>query len=186
MRVFIALELSPDIKRILEGFIRKIRMKNVGIKWVDSDAMHLTLKFLGEVPEEKSADIEEGISAAAGTSGSFNLQLKGTGTFPQGFGRGTRVLWIGVHGGSQLSNLHDSLEAVLERKGFPREERPFQPHLTLGRVKSPDGILPILSELEKQREKEFGNMQVDRIALMESRLTPQGPVYSVRKEAVLS
>lgn len=186
MRAFIALELNPDIKRILEGFIRKIRAKNGGIKWVDSNAMHLTLKFLGEVPEDKSAGIEEALSDVAGTNVKFHLQLKGTGTFPQGFGRGTRVLWIGVHGGPQLSLLHDSLETVLERRGFSREERPFQPHLTLGRVKSHDGLLPILGELEKQRETEFGNMQVDRIVLMESRLTPQGPFYSIRKEAVLA
>ena len=162
-----------------------MRPRKSGIKWIDPDGMHLTIKFLGEVPEEKIHGLEECIASVAGTSRKFPLQFRGSGTFPQGFGPGSRILWIGVHGEPEISRLQETLEIALEKHGFPREERPFKPHLTLGRVKSPEGLLPVLSEFEKYRETEFGNMQVDRIVLMESRLTPQGPFYTKRKEAVL-
>ena len=182
MRTFVAIELAPDLKITLEALIRNIKKGAKGIKWTHSAGMHLTLKFLGDIPPEKAGDVIVLLKTVAEKHSTFPLQLKGTGTFPPGGKRGARVIWAGITETPELMALHKGMEEGFERIGFPREDRPLHPHLTLGRVKSTDGIESVLAELEKYRETDFGGMMVDRIRFFESVLKPDGAYHSVLAE----
>jgi 2'-5' RNA ligase len=185
MRAFAAVDLSPEIKRALEALIRNVRKNAGGVKWVGPGAMHLTIKFLGEIPEDKAGTVGTLLEGLAGTHRPFLLKLKGTGTFPPGGGLNARVLWAGVVEDPGLMGLREALEDEFERAGFPREDRPFHPHMTLGRVKSPDGLERVLRELERYGTVDLGEMMVARITLFQSVLKPSGPEYRVLTEAAL-
>ena len=182
MRTFVAIDLAPDLKINLEALIRNIKKGATGVKWVKSAGMHLTLKFLGDIAPEKSGDVIGLLKTITEKRSAFLLNLKGTGTFPPGRKRGTRVIWAGIIETPELAALHEAMEEGFETIGFAREDRPFHPHLTLGRVKSPLGLEPVLDELEKFRETDFGQMLVDRIRFFESVLKPDGADYSVLAE----
>jgi 2'-5' RNA ligase len=182
MRTFVAIDLAPDLKITLEALIRNIKKGAKGIKWTNSAEMHLTLKFLGDIPPEKAGDIIGLLKTIGEKNTTFPLQLKGTGTFPPGRKRGARVIWAGITETPELMALHEGMEEGFERIGFPREDRPFHPHLTLGRVKSTEGIEPVLDELDKYRETDFGGMMVNRIRFFESVLKPDGAHHSVLGE----
>lgn len=109
------------------------------------------------------------------------LTVSGTGAFPPG-SRTPRVLWAGVQAAPSLSLLQEEIEAGCETLGFARETRPFSPHLTLGRVKSPAGLAPVLQEFEKSREAAFGEMIVGRLTFFQSTLKPSGAEYSIIRE----
>lgn len=185
MRTFIAVDLAPDIKAALEALIRKVRKNAGGVTWVRPDAMHLTLKFLGEVPEDRVGSVKAILESLAGSRRPFPMRLKGTGTFPPGGGTRARVLWAGIEEAPELMELRAALESELEKAGFPREDRDFHPHLTLGRVKSPQGLEPVLRELEHYREADLGGMTVAGLTLFQSVLGPSGPEHKVLVEAVL-
>ena len=182
MRTFVAIDLAPDLKITMEALIRNIKKGAKGVKWVNSSGMHLTLKFLGDITPEKAGDIIGLLKTIAEKHSAFPLQLKGTGTFPPGRKRGTRVIWAGIPETSELMALDEEMEAGFERIGFPREDRPFHPHMTLGRVKFLDGLEPVLDELERYRETDFGGMMVNRIRFFESVLKPDGADHSVLAE----
>ncbi len=185
MRTFVAIDLSPEIKIALEALIRNVRKKAGGVKWVGPDAMHLTIKFLGEIPDDKAGTVGTLLEGLAGTRRPFPLKLKGTGTFPPGGGMNARVLWAGVVEDPGLMELQAALEDEFEKAGFPRENRPFHPHMTLGRVKSPDGLERVLRELDRYGTVELGEMTVARLTFFQSVLKPSGPEYRVLTEAAL-
>ena len=182
MRTFVAIDLAPDLKINMEALIRNINKGARGVKWVKSAGMHLTLKFLGDILPEKAGDVIGLLKTIAENYSTFPLQLKGTGTVPPGRKRGARVIWAGITETPELTALHGAMEEGFETIGFPREDRPFHPHLTLGRVKSPHGLEPVLDELERFRETDFGQMMVDRIRFFESVLKPDGADHSVLAE----
>jgi RNA 2',3'-cyclic 3'-phosphodiesterase len=185
MRVFVAIDMSPDLKLALQSLIREVRRGASGVKWVEPGAMHLTLKFLGEVSEDGLPAIGDALAGAAAGRSPFPIRLKGTGTFPPGWRKSARVLWVGVPDGPRLLDLQSGLESLLETAGFPREDRPFHPHLTLGRVKSSDGLERVLQALETRATDDFGEMTVSRITLFQSVLKPSGPVYVPLREETL-
>lgn len=185
MRTFVAVDLSPGIKIRLEALIRDVRKNSGGVKWVGPGAMHLTLKFLGDIPEDSAGTVKALLEKLAGSRRPFPLRLKGTGTFPAGGGMSARVLWAGVEEVPELMELQAALEAECGNAGFLREERAFHPHLTLGRVKSSDGLEPALRGLERYKDADLGEMTVAAITFFQSVLSPSGPVYKVLSEAVL-
>ncbi len=95
-------------------------------------------------------------------------------------------MWVGLEAGPELAELQASIESALAPEGFPPEERDFHPHLTLGRVRSPQGLRPVLDELEKSTNEEFGRMTVTRIAFYQSRLKPGGAEYTILSQFALS
>jgi 2'-5' RNA ligase len=177
VRTFIAIDLETGLKTALEGLIRALQKTRADVRWARTNGLHLTLKFLGEIDEEKSAAVKRVIGEVAGRHASFPLRLEGTGAFPGD--QNPRVLWAGFAADPGLLAFQDELERELEREGFPREERDFHPHLTLGRVKGPGRVREAMLELEKHRGENFGEMTVRRVALFESRLRPDGPEYRV-------
>jgi 2'-5' RNA ligase len=185
MRAFIAVDLSPEIKAALEALVRALRKKGGGVAWVKPEAMHLTLKFLGDIPEDRVGAVTDLLERITAGRPPFLMRLKGTGTFPPGARANARILWAGIEEAPELMELQATLDAECERAGFPREDRAFHPHLTLGRVKSREGLEPVLGELERNRAIDLGGMSVDALAFYQSILSPSGPRYEVLARAEL-
>ncbi len=185
MRAFIALDLGSRVTNILEMLIDSLSERGGNIKWINPSNIHLTLKFLGEVPDEGIPQVKNGMQRAAARQPAFTFHIKGTGTFPTQSQK-PRVLWVGIEAHPALRLLHQELENELFKLGFPRDKRPFSPHLTIGRVKSSTELKPVLSELEHRIESDFGTVRADRLILFESTLKPMGAEYAPQFEAGLS
>ncbi len=184
MRTFVAIDLDPEIKKKITLFIEKLDRFHPNIKWIKSQGMHLTLKFIGEIPENKAADIQVTLNDIASWHAGFPLKVVGTGIFPEG-SRLPRVLWVGIENRSELIAVQKDLESKLEKLSIPREKRMFHPHLTLGRVKSAQNIAPVLEELSDHTNTRFGSMEVKKITFFKSVLKPSGAEYSVLSEIKL-
>jgi 2'-5' RNA ligase len=143
--------------------------------------MHLTLKFLGEISEADAARGYSVLEETATRHRVFPLVLESAGTFPPGR-REPRVLWVGVVPGPPLLALQEDIEREMAKLGFEREKRPFHPHLTLGRVKSPLGLELLVQEIRQQQDRRFGEMSVQKFSFFQSTLKPSGAEYTVLKE----
>jgi RNA 2',3'-cyclic 3'-phosphodiesterase len=181
MRTFIAIDLDLPLKKNLEALIEELRLNGKNIRWVNTQGMHLTLKFLGEIPDQDVSRIAGLLENVVKSHSAFDLRLQGAGWFPPGR-KNPRVLWVGVEGGPSLGILQKDIEIAVEKLGFAREAREFHPHLTLGRVKLPSGLEPLLSDLEKHREAVFGEMRVSKVTFIKSTLKPSGAEYSILSE----
>lgn len=133
MRLFLALNLSGDIREGIHEATTPLREVEAPVRWVGADALHLTLKFLGEVTEDDSPSVESALAAVVGRHSVLGLTVGGIGMFPGG-GR-PRVVWLGAESGPALPALHEDLEAALQGVGFPPEPKPFRAHVTLGRTR---------------------------------------------------
>ncbi len=172
MRTFIAIGLTPEIKIKLKEIRDKLRRLPVKIKWVEPENLHITLKFLGNLPEKKLAEVKRLIAAAANRYHFFNLYLENFGFFPNQ--RKPRILFIKASSKQILENIAESLEEELEKAGFGRE-RKFKPHITLARIKKLKNINRLTEKIAGLEAK--GKLQVKKISLFKSTLTPKGPVY---------
>jgi 2'-5' RNA ligase len=181
IRSFIAIELSEEAKRGLAKLKEELeRDEQKFVKWVDPGGIHLTLKFLGNIPAKRVAEITKAIGKAAQGISPFHLEISGLGTFPSL--RQARVFWVGVGGDvNKLSELQQSIDSALAALGFAKEERPFVPHLTLARIR--EGASPlerrIFGELVGSTifEDKYP-VEVEAIRLMRSQLTPAGAIYT--------
>jgi 2'-5' RNA ligase len=156
-----------------------------GIKWVEPDNIHLTLKFLGDVPSSGLPEIKAAMAQTAQNFPPFSMEVTELGAFPDA--SHPRIIWAGVGQGAQtLSGIASSLETNLEKLPVAKDNRTFSAHITLGRVRSPKGK-DRLFEILKTTAIPSGLLQtIDRLTLFQSHLTAQGPVYSVLAEMPLS
>ena len=184
MRTFVAVKLDPNIKENLIGIVRYFKEISSGVKWVRPEAMHVTLKFLGNIEEQKADRITTVMDRISRNHGSFQMACIGVGTFPQQ-SRNPKVIWAGLSEYEPLKTIQSELEAELEKIGFPKERRSFHPHMTLGRIKKSPGLHMLLPEIEKVKQKDFGITKVDQITLFKSTLTPSGAVYDILHESGL-
>jgi RNA 2',3'-cyclic 3'-phosphodiesterase len=183
VRTFIAIDLEPGLKTALQELIRKLKATGADVRWTRGEGLHLTLKFLGDVDAEELDKVKRVMGHVAGRHRSFPLEFSGTGAFPNE--RSPRVLWVGFAAEPGLLELQKGLELGLETEGFAREDRPFKPHLTLGRVKGPGRISDAVQALARETPERWGGMTVRKISLFESRLRPTGAEYLVVAEAEL-
>ncbi|MCH8225238.1 MAG: RNA 2',3'-cyclic phosphodiesterase [Chloroflexi bacterium] len=181
IRTFIAIHLSQDARRRLTETIRWMGSEvPSGVRWVDPEGIHLTLKFLGDIEPALVEDVLRAMEQAASGTVPFQVHLNGLGVFPNL--RRPRVLWAGVGGDMDaLGALQEKVEAAMEGLAFPRERRAFSPHLTLGRVRD------TISAVARQRVGGLvsqGSLDgadpwpVNAVHLMRSNLTPDGAVYT--------
>ncbi|MEW5900562.1 MAG: RNA 2',3'-cyclic phosphodiesterase [Acidobacteriota bacterium] len=184
MRTFIAIDLDAKLKENLESLIAALRPLAKNVRWVNTSGMHLTLKFLGEIPETDESRIAGILTSVAKRHSPFRLALQGAGTFPPG-GKNPRVLWVGVAENPALQALQEEVEKEMEKIGFEREKRAYRPHLTVGRVKFPSPLDRLLVELENRRDQSFGEMRVRKITFFRSILHPAGAEYKPLEEAIL-
>lgn len=174
VRTFLAIELPRKIIEALEARQGTWKSRCPGIKWVKPCNMHITLKFLGEIPPGKVQAVIGASSACCSAHAAFSLELRGKGAFP-GPAR-PRVLWIGVRGDLQAAGrLYSDLEARLEHLGFPREKRPFRPHVTVARVRG-DAPRGLMKDFLKG-DLSLGPVPVEEVVVFQSRLSPAGPLY---------
>lgn len=179
MRLFLAINLPESLRQSIWAAAADLRARDYPVRWVGVDAIHLTMKFLGEVDSEREKNLIEAIEGAVAGTKRFALPIAGFGAFPSA--RRARVVWVGCHAVPPLNLLHERMEQRLERLGFPVEGRPFRPHLTLGRVRRGArarelrGIDEILCDLVVEGESDV--LSVD---LMESRLSRAGARYTRR------
>jgi 2'-5' RNA ligase len=184
MRTFVAVDLDPKIKEYFSELIRHLSRKNADIRWVKKQDMHITLKFLGEVSDNRIQKTTQSIRKACEPLESFQISFRGTGFFPPQ-SRFPRVLWAGIEPSHGLVSLQNSIENELQKHGFPREKRQFHPHLTLGRVRSSKNIPFVLQELADHQKSDFGSMKVEKVTFFKSTLKPTGAEYDVLSDIKL-
>ena len=170
MRTFLAVEIPRQIRKKINNFIEEEKSKGLPIKWVKFENLHITLKFLGEIDENKKEEITPAIKELCKKYVRFNMNLQGLGCFPDP--GNPRVLWIGVaQGNGMLCDIARELEEKISHLGFKKEKR-FHAHLTIGRIKKFCKVDDILAKNIKTDA-----FSVDSITLFKSALKPEGPVY---------
>ena len=181
MRCFLGIGLPSGMKDAIADAVRPDREGRGPVSWVAKGNLHITLKFLGEIRADRIAALGEALSGVAAGFPPFSLDAFGGGAFPGT--RNPRVLWVGFREPLELvGKLQQNIENALSGAGFPREDRPFHPHITVGRVR---GILPPAwgdRFVQGLAGRGFGTVPVLSIVLFESRLSPGGAIYSVVRE----
>ena len=185
MRLFVAINLPDNLRRAVWETGAPLRAASYPVRWVDAAAIHLTLKFLGNVEEAREPEIVDAVQDAVRGAKPFSLALDGFGAFPTPYR--PRVLWVGCEAAPPLELLQDRVERVCADLGFPVEGRPFHPHLTIGRARR-DARPRDFAGLERDLQTlEFhGVLLVSSLDLMQSVLAPQGARYTVRHAAALA
>ena len=181
IRSFIAIELPGEAREGLARLRRELeRDEHRFVKWVDPGGIHLTLKFLGNIPSRRVTEITEAMEEAAQGISRFHLEISGLGVFPSL--KQVRVFWVGIGGEvEKLSLLQRNIDSALAGLGFAKEERPFVPHLTLARIRQ--GAAPwerrSFGELvDSAVFEEKYPVEVGAVSLMSSQLTPAGAIYT--------
>jgi 2'-5' RNA ligase len=173
IRLFVALVLPETVKdrlALLAGGVP-------GAKWVDRENMHLTLRFIGEVPEDRIADIHHGLSRIRHEP--FDAALSGIGYFKQG--RSPTVLWVGLDRNDALLQLHDKIEQALQREGLDPDGRKYSPHITLARLqRAPEArVASYVAEHNLFRAPPF---RAESFTLFSSFLSSSGAIYTPEAE----
>jgi 2'-5' RNA ligase len=172
MRAFIAIETPGIVRDKISELIAAGKKRNLPVKWVAYENLHITLKFLGEISDATKDEIIPVIAETAKAAPKFMVQISEVGCFPGP--RQPRVLWAGVvQGGDSMIAIAGNLDKNLARFGCKIEDKKFHPHLTFGRVKAPCAVDDIL-----KRELKADAFMVDRITLYQSTLKPEGPKYN--------
>ncbi len=183
MRLFIALDLTTQNRDALTKLQGRLKKADADVKWVEPENIHLTLKFLGEVQEEKIPKIITTIKESIAEFKPFNLEIVSLGAFP-GL-KYPRVIWAGIEKGKEnLEKLAEAIETAMLRLGFPEEKRGFSSHLTLGRIRSDRNKNNLCREISQASFPALPQ-DISSVKLYQSRLTPQGPIYEKLAEANL-
>ena len=177
LRTFIAIEIDPSHKQKLTRLISTLKSSNSDVKWVNETQMHLTLKFLGNIEETKVQEISDTLKSIANNTKEFTITLSNIGTFPNA--KRPRVIWVGIDKGkAELKLLASQIETDLEKLGFPKENRDFKSHLTLGRVRSPKNLQNLTKLLAESTFQPQDEIKIDKLILFQSNLTPKGAAYT--------
>lgn len=171
IRTFIAIAIPEPVKSSIMAAVVQLRERNRGVRWVKPEGLHVTLKFLGDIPEEAVAPLSADLDGTAGAFRPLSLSLAGFGSFPNT--KRPRVVWVGLGGDTgDLAALARTIERICANHGVAPERRPFSGHITLGRLKTPTvvdlGIGPV-----------SGMFMASEILLYQSVLSPGGAQYTV-------
>jgi len=180
MRVFIATDTNEKVKAVISDLQQqladKLDAKKSDVKWVRPEAMHLTLKFLGEIKDQQVYQVCNIVEQAAVRHKCFDLDIECVGSFG---GKSARVLWVGCGKGSaQLCHLQNDIEQQLASAGWPEEKRKFTGHLTLCRIRNPKAGQKLAQIAQTYNDLKVGTVAVDSVTVYQSQLRPGGPVYT--------
>jgi len=185
MRTFIAIELPQSIIDALGNVLERLKSAKLKIRWVRTENIHLTLKFLGDIPPEAVDPIRRTLSDSVQNYSPISLSAKGGGIFP-GI-KNPRVVWVGLSGQvSRLKALQGALEENLAALGFEKDKRAFKSHVTLGRIKGAVDPVKLNAALDDLMEFRTEPFLADRIVLFQSDLRPAGAVYTKLASAPLA
>lgn len=188
-RAFVAVLLDDGVREAVAAVVERLRPLCSAVAWVPARNLHLTLQFLGDQSEERLEEAEAALAEAAAASAPVDVTFHGIGAFP-GLER-PRILWIGLaRGALETRQLQARVADALAARGFPREERPWHPHLTIGRVHDErrwrrEAGPPLRAALAQAASTTFGSQRVAAAALMRSDLSPNGARYTVRRAVSL-
>ncbi|MDD5259954.1 MAG: RNA 2',3'-cyclic phosphodiesterase [bacterium] len=185
MRVFVSVGIDPEIKEKVAEVQDQLKLANADVRWVAKENLHLTLHFCGEVNEKKAQDIITVCRGIASEISPFSLEIKYVGTYPP-YGD-PRIIWTGVEQGrDEAITLIEVTKRHLTLLTGVTEKKDISPHLTFGRIRTTTNIGVLTTQLHKFANLGFGVQTVDKILVMESKLKPTGPVYSVLEEIKLA
>jgi 2'-5' RNA ligase len=176
VRTFIAIELPAEVREDLGALVERLRASGARLTWVRPEAMHLTLRFLGDVEPEPLERLREILAEAYAAQSRFELSVRGLGAFPNI--RRPSVLWAGVASSDDaLARVQQAAERAAQAIGLPPETKAFHPHLTLARVKVASEASKVLPEWEREQGYDAGTFPAEGVTLFSSTLTPRGAVY---------
>ena len=176
LRTFVAVTVPKSLLTTRDMLKTTVHHKKDNLKWVRDGLVHLTLKFIGHTPPDGIEDIHNILSAVSQRHGSMQHEIAETGCFP--VPSRPRVLWVGIKGNfDPLAALVKDINDALDPLGYPAEEKPFMPHITLARIKYPPKITPDVTQYLQTRFEPIP-FWVDKYMLMSSELKPSGAVYS--------
>jgi RNA 2',3'-cyclic 3'-phosphodiesterase len=180
MRVFIAVDLPSHVRKTLADVQHELRPLSNSVRWVAPESIHITLKFIGEMPEKRLEEVDTELRGF--TWKPFTITVRGVGFFPGK--RSPRVLWAGMEAPT-MKDMAEELDTRMERLGFDKEKRAFRPHITLGRARDTRIDSALVTASEPYQEYDFGSFVADRVFLFQSTLNPSGAVYEKLKEYLL-
>jgi 2'-5' RNA ligase len=178
LRTFVAVQCTQQMRDSACKVVDKLSASSANVRWLESEQMHWTLAFLGDVRMDDIPGVCRAVQRGAEQVDSFSLHAAGTGAFPNA--ERPRTIWLGATQGSEeMVKLHDAIEVELEKLGFRGERRKYTPHLTLGRVRrsEPDEITALGTLVEQHAEFDAGSVAVKEVVVFSSRLTRSGPSY---------
>ena len=179
MRLFLAINLDPDVRRAIVDAAAPLRAIAPDLAWVREPNLHFTVKFLGEQPDDFAQALADALRGVGERNRTIDAEVGGIGAFPNF--RRPRVVWIGVTPEPKLELLHHDVESTCESLGIPVDGKPFRPHLTLARVKPRAGQPRVLRELARAATDVdyVEEIVITGIDLMASELTTAGSRYRV-------
>ena len=174
LRAFLAIDVDEDLKAKMYKVIKQFKQTDANIKYVDLENIHLTLKFFGEIDSDGIELLSSKISGVVSNFDKFKIKIKGCGAFPNT--KRIKVIWLGIDDDKVIRQLHDELDKEFVKLGFDKDKK-FSSHLTIGRMRNAKGKDKVQAAIEEFGDVEIGEMDVDRIVLKKSTLTPSGPIY---------
>jgi RNA 2',3'-cyclic 3'-phosphodiesterase len=175
VRLFIAIEIPENIRHAYASLLKEFRAIAPQLKWVRAENLHVTLKFLGETDSAKLGALQNVLSSVRSPD-PVDLEFRGLGFFPNE--KRPRVFWAGMEPSANLKTLAADIDQVTHRLGFPLEERPFAPHLTLARFSLPGTPPKLLQAMKETSGQSFGSLRAQEFHLIESKLKPTGAEYT--------
>ena len=181
-RCFLAIDIEPHLLEKIGEIQEEFKKTNNNVKYVETENLHFTLKFFGNINNEKINEIIEvtekvlsGIDSETVNTGENTLAIEGIGTFPNE--NYMKVLWIGTAYNSFLTNLQKELDSEFKKLGFKLDNN-FKTHLTIGRIRNLKDKKEFKEKIKELRDIKVGKMDISKIFLKKSELTPKGPIYS--------
>ncbi len=185
IRTFISVSVAATVSDTLAAIQARLQKTGADIGWVAPANIHLTILFLGTVFEAQTVTLSAAMDDIATAYPSQLLEIKGLGAF--GRPNAPRILWAGLKGNlDPLLAMQIELAAAATRTGIYPDTKPFQPHLTIGRVRSSRRARELLHAIEPFQDTVFGPLEVNSVFMMKSELTPQGPIYTTLHESRLA
>lgn len=181
-----AVNLASQVRAEIDTVTEALRCAGVAtgahVRWVPAENLHVTLKFLGHIPDGRVAPVRVALRHVGVQAAPFTVGARGLGVFPTP--RRARVVWVGLEA-PELGVLAGRVDDAMAAVGFPRESRTFTPHITIGRVKDPRGWGGVLEAIASYGAQPFGDSRIDEIVLYRSELRPQGPLYTALERVPL-
>ncbi len=175
MRLFVALEIPAAVRENLAALLKSFRAISPQPRWVRAESLHVTLKFIGEMPETKLEAIRNVLDGVRSDQ-AVTLSFRELGFFPSE--KHPRVFWVGIEASPNLKGLAGDIEGGLEKLGVAREKRPFSPHLTLARLPPPGLPVKLRAAIRENAARDFGSLRTHEFHLIESKLKPTGAEYT--------
>ena len=175
MRTFVGIDITPEIRDRLSQFIDKTQPSFGSARWVRTEGMHITLKFLGEISPEQKEQVEAALHKVRLQP--FEISIRGLGFFPNA--RSPRVFWAGIEAHDDLPALASAVDEALLPLGFQKEKQSYKPHLTLARFNpGAKGNAGSAKSVLERPQADFGTMTANEFFLYLSKLSPRGSTYS--------